>query len=155
MLLVWTLPWENMTLGQANQLIVISALIKSAVVRSARYLQALQEKRYIEDTKILEPEAFGLLLNAFQNAKKEGLAECVLVKVRVSDGETLQELSETVYKHLRQTDIMGISEGGLRILLSNTSPSDADFVVSRFEKLGIETEIVEDGIVCLRPDRVS
>ena len=103
----------------------------------------------------MEPEAFGLLLNAFQNAKKEGLAECVLVKVRVSDGETLQELSETVYKHLRQTDIMGISEGGLRILLSNTSLSDADFVVSRFEKLGIETEIVEDGIVCLRPDRVS
>ena len=155
MLLVWTLPWENMTLGQANQLIVISALIKSAVVRSARYLQALQEKRYIEDTKILEPEAFGLLLNAFQNAKKEGLAECVLVKVRVGDGETLQELSENVYKHLRQTDIMGISEGGLRILLSNTSHSDADFVISRFEKLGIETEIVEDGIVCLRPDRVS
>ena len=50
---------------------------------------------------------------------------------------------------------MGISEGGLRILLANTSYADADFVKDRFDKIGIDTEIVEDGIVCLRPDRVS
>ena len=155
MLMVWTLPWENMTLGQANQLVIISALIKGAVVRSARYLQALQEKRYIEGTKILEEEAFGLLLSAFQNAEREGLAECVLVKVNVKPGETLQFLSEKIYQHLRQTDIMGLSEDGLKILLSNTSPSDAEYVKNRFDKLGIDTEIVEDGIVCLRPDRVS
>ncbi|MBR4341762.1 MAG: NAD(P)-dependent oxidoreductase [Lachnospiraceae bacterium] len=155
LLLVWTLPWENMTLGQANQLVVISALIKGAVVRSARYLQALQEKRYIEGTKILEPDAFGPLLTAFQNAEREGLAECVLVKVKIKEGETLQQLSDKIYQHLRQSDIMGLSDGGLRILLANTSLNDAEFVKSRFDKLGIDTEIVEDGIVCLRPDRVS
>ena len=155
LLLVWTLPWENMTLGQANQLIVISALIKSAVVRSARYLQALQEKRYIEGTKILEADAFEPLLTAFQNAEREGLAECVLFKVRIKDGETLQQLSDKIYQHLRQTDIMGISEGALKILLANTTIADAEFVKNRFDKLGIDTEMVEDGIVCLRPDRVS
>ena len=64
-------------------------------------------------------------------------------------------MSEKIYKHLRQTDIMGLSDDGLMILLSNTSPSDAEFVKDRFDKLGIDTETVEDGIVCLRPDRVS
>ena len=103
----------------------------------------------------MEAEAFGLLLNAFQNAEREGLAECVLVRVNVKEGETLQFLSEKIYKHLRQTDIMGLSDDGLMILLSNTSPSDAEFVKDRFDKLGIDTETVEDGIVCLRPDRVS
>ena len=155
MLMIWTLPWENMTLGQANQLVVISALIKSAVVRSTRYLQALQEKRYIPGTKVLEPEAFGLLLNAFQNAEKNGLAECVLVKINMKDGDTLKVVSDNLGEHLRQTDIMGMVDGGLRVLLSNTSRNDADFVQKRFDKIGVDSEIVEDGIVCLRPDRVS
>ena len=154
-LMIWTLPWENMTLGQANQLVVISALIKSAVVRSTRYLQALQEKRYIAETKVLEPEAFGLLLNAFQNAEKEGLAECVLVKINMKDGDNLKAVSDYLYDHLRQSDIMGIVDGGLRVLLANTSRNDADFVQKRFDKIGVDSEIVEDGIVCLRPDRVS
>ena len=155
MLMVWTLPWENMTLGQANQLIVISALIKGAVVRSTRYLQALQEKRYIEGTKVLEEEAFGLLLNAFQNAEKNGLAECVLVRINMREGENLHSLSANLYQHLRQSDIMGIEDGTLHVLLANTSRNDADFVQKRFDKMGVDSEIVEDGIVCLRPDRVS
>ena len=155
MLMVWTLPWENMTLGQANQLIVISALIKGAVVRSTRYLQALQEKRYIEGTKVLEEEAFGLLLNAFQNAEKNGLAECVLVRINMREGENLHNLSANLYQHLRQSDIMGLAEGTLHVLLANTSRNDADFVQKRFDKMGVDSEIVEDGIVCLRPDRVS
>ncbi len=154
-LMIWTLPWENMTLGQANQLVVISALIKSAVVRSTRYLQALQEKRYIPGTKVLEPEAFGLLLNAFQNAEKNGLAECVLVKINMKEDDSLKAVSDNLFEHLRQTDIMGLVDGGLRVLLSNTSRGDADFVQKRFDKIGVDSEIVEDGIVCLRPDRVS
>ena len=154
-LMIWTLPWENMTLGQANQLVVISALIKGAVVRSTRYLQALQEKRYIEGTKVLEAEAFGLLLNAFQDAEKNGLAECVLVKINMRDGENLKGVSNELYQHLRQSDIMGIADGGLHVLLANTSRNDADFVQKRFDKIGVDSEIVEDGIICLRPDRVS
>ena len=154
-LMVWTLPWENMTLGQANLLVVISALIKGAVVRSTRYLQALSEKRYIEGTKVLEADAFGPLLAAFQNAERDGLAECVLVRVIPKKGETIYSLSDKISHSLRQSDIMGMTDDGLEILLANTSRSDAAFVEKRFDNLGIDTEIVEDGVVCLRPDRVS
>ena len=154
-LMVWTLPWENMTLGQANLLVVISALIKGAVVRSTRYLQALSEKRYIEGTKVLEADAFGPLLAAFQNAERDGLAECVLVRVIPKKGDNVYTLSDKISHSLRQSDIMGMTDDGLEILLANTSRSDAAFVEKRFETIGIDTEIVEDGVVCLRPDRVS
>ena len=154
-LMVWTLPWENMTLGQANLLVVISALIKGAVVRSTRYLQALSEKRYIEGTKVLEADAFGPLLAAFQNAERDGLAECVLVSVITKPGDNVYTLSDKIAHSLRQSDIMGMTDDGLQILLANTSRSDAAFVEKRFENLGIDIEIVEDGVVCLRPDRVS
>lgn len=154
-LMIWTLPWENMTLGQANMLVVISALIKGAVVRSARYLQALQEKRYIEGTKILEPDAFGSLRTAFQNAERDGLAECVLLRIKSKPGDNIYSIGEKAARLLRQTDIMGMAEDGLQILLANTTRADSEFVEKRFANNGIETEIVEDGVVCLRPDRVS
>ncbi|MBR3580473.1 MAG: NAD(P)-dependent oxidoreductase [Lachnospiraceae bacterium] len=154
-LMIWTLPWENMTLGQANMLVVISALIKGAVVRSTRYLQALQEKRYIEGTKILEPDAFGPLLSAFQNAERDGLAECVLLRLKSKPGDNIYSIGEKAARLLRQTDIMGMAEDGLQILLANTTRADSEFVEKRFANNGIETEIVEDGVVCLRPDRVS
>ncbi|MBQ5934023.1 MAG: NAD(P)-dependent oxidoreductase [Lachnospiraceae bacterium] len=154
-LMIWTLPWENMTLGQANMLVVISALIKGAVVRSTRYLQALQEKRYIEGTKILEPDAFGPLLSAFQNAERDGLAECVLFRIKLKPGDNIYSIGEKAARLLRQTDIMGMAEDGLQILLANTTRADSEFVEKRFANNGIETEIVEDGVVCLRPDRVS
>ncbi|MBQ6024403.1 MAG: NAD(P)-dependent oxidoreductase [Lachnospiraceae bacterium] len=154
-LMIWTLPWENMTLGQANMLVVISALIKGAVVRSTRYLQALQEKRYIEGTKILEPDAFGPLLSAFQNAERDGLAECVLFRIKLKPGDNIYSIGEKAALLLRQTDIMGMAEDGLQILLANTTRADSEFVEKRFANNGIETEIVEDGVVCLRPDRVS
>ena len=154
-LMIWTLPWENMTLGQANMLVVISALIKGAVVRSTRYLQALQEKRYIEGTKILEPDAFGPLRTAFQNAERDGLAECVLFRIKSKPGDNIYSIGEKAARLLRQTDIMGMAEDGLQILLANTTRADSEFVEKRFANNGIETEIVEDGVVCLRPDRVS
>jgi hypothetical protein len=50
---------------------------------------------------------------------------------------------------------MGMAEDGLQILLANTTRADSEFVEKRFANNGIETEIVEDGVVCLRPDRVS
>lgn len=37
-LMVWGIPWERMTLGQANMLTVIGYLIQNAVVRANRYL---------------------------------------------------------------------------------------------------------------------
>ena len=38
-LMVWGIPWERMTLGQANMLTVIGYLIQNAVVRANRYLR--------------------------------------------------------------------------------------------------------------------
>ena len=64
-------------------------------------------------------------------------------------------MSNKVAHLLRQTDIMGMTEDGLQILLANTTRADSAFVEKRFKNQGIDTEIVEDGVVCLRPDRVS
>ena len=150
--MVWTMPWENMTLGQANQLVVISALIKNAIIRSSRYLEALAEKRYIEGTKILSKEAFEDLMRAYLNAEREGLAECVLLRILVPQYEYIQ-VGMKLERLLRESDIMGILDDDcLYVLLSNTQKSDSHFAINRIIDNGIECEFVEDGVECLQEE---
>lgn len=82
-IMMWGLSWEKMTLGQANFLTVVSYLIQNAVLRAQRYMQALEEKRYSQNSRILEPEAFESLVQAYMKAKLKNLVECVLIKVDV------------------------------------------------------------------------
>lgn len=143
-LMVWGIPWERMTLGQANMLTIIGYLIQNAVVRATRYMSALEEQRYIKGTNILEEEAFTSLVRAYLNAKAKNLTECTLVSIEtgmMTKARTSQELSPLV----RQTDYLGeLEDGKIYALLSNTSTSDAEFVRKRFIEKGFPCQIEED-----------
>lgn len=148
LIFVWGIPWENMTLGQANQLTVVSALIQDAVLRANRYLAVLENDRYIGDSRMLDAEAFSGLLHAYQEAIAKGLTECTILKVLPRNGETMEETGLSLSTTLRQTDYMGILEDGqLYALLSNTNAEGAKLVMSRFLERGFATELVEDTIV--------
>ena len=67
MIMLWGLSWEKMTLGQANFLTVVSYLIQNAVLRSQRYMQALEEKRYTQGSRLLETDAFESLVQAYMD----------------------------------------------------------------------------------------
>lgn len=154
MIFIWSLSWENMTLGQANQFVVVTSLIKNAVMRANRYLEALEETRYIEGTKILAPAAFEGLVKAFQNAEREGLSECVILRIFTNQG-LYPTAARALEDKMRDTDLLGeMEDGSLCVILANTTPGDAQFVRERFMTAGYLSEIVEDGVVCLRPDRV-
>ena len=136
-IMVWGIPWERMTLGQANLLKVISYLIQNAVLRSNRYMAALKSQRYIGDTKIMEMEAFSSLVNAYENAKLKGLTECTLLCLDARI-EEYREIGDRVSEMLRQTDYLGVlGDKKLYILLANTNSKDAEPVINRFEAQGL------------------
>ena len=141
-LMLWGLPWDRMNLAESNRLTVISYLIQNAVVRANRYLEALHERRYLENSSILEKDAFAQLVNAFFDAKRNGLTECSLVQVTCGE-ENYKEAAEILGKKLRQTDYVGLLEGGLYVLLSNTDEQNARGVISRFAEEGYESTIVD------------
>lgn len=66
---------KNEPFGQANFLTVVSYLIQNAVLRAQRYMQALEEKRYSQNSRILEPEAFESLVQAYMKAKLKNLVD--------------------------------------------------------------------------------
>lgn len=147
-IMLWGLNWEKMTLGQANFLTVVSYLIQNAVLRAQRYMQALEEQRYSGHSRILEPEAFESLIQAYMNAELKNLVECVLIKVDVGK-ESYREIDEHMSQQMRDSDYLGMMpDGNLYILLTNTTRESAAIVQERFEKNGYKTECMEKMAVC-------
>lgn len=148
-IMLWGLSWEKMTLGQANFLTVVSYLIQNAALRAQRYMNALEEKRYKNGSNILGEEAFESLVQAYAQAKIKDLAECVLLKVNVSD-ERYKEIDENMTGKLRGSDYLGLrSDGRLYVLLANATKESAVFVQKRFEENGYQTEVMENMEICL------
>ncbi|MCR4960866.1 MAG: NAD(P)-dependent oxidoreductase [Lachnospiraceae bacterium] len=145
--MLWGLSWENMTLGEANKLVIISALIQNAVLRANRYILALEDQRYEEGTKMLEKDSFRTLLDAFLKAEKEDLTECSVIRVK-TDQSNRADVIGIIEKSLRTSDYLG-NLGGSEVyaLLSNTTEEGATFVLNRFLEKGLEAAIVEEGTI--------
>lgn len=142
-LMVWGIPWENMTLGQANHLVVISSLIQNAVLRANRYLASLEKQRYIEDTQMLNSEAFSILTQAYLKARTKKLTECTLLEIKVRP-DSYKRAGKLLSARLRQTDYLGtLKDGRLYALLANTNETDAGYVIQRFAELGFVSSITE------------
>ncbi len=143
-LMVWGIPWERMTLNQANMLTVIGYLIQNAVLRANRYIAALESQRYMEGTKILETDAFVSLVRAYLRAKNKGLTECTVLRIEM-EGKDLETAGEELSKQMRQSDYLGkMADGQLYALLSNTNQKDSDFVIRRFKDIGYQSYIREE-----------
>ncbi len=137
-LMLWGIPWERMTLGEANRLTIVGFLIQNAVVRANRYLEALRNRRYVEGTNVLEESAFTLLAKAFFDAREKGLTEYVLLEI-LAEGENYEKVAGTLGSSIRQSDYMGILNGGrLYVLLSNTNRENAGGIMERFRSAGYE-----------------
>ncbi len=141
-IMVWGIPWEAMTLGQANLMSVISSLIREAVLRAGRYMKALEDERHEKGTNVLSKEAFSALVRVFRTAHAKGVTDCTILKYA---GQNAVSRSEEVRAYLRQSDYIGSMEDGcLYILLPNADSRDAQFVIQRLDDNGFEVSIVEE-----------
>ena len=139
--MLWGVPWQRMTLAEANRFAIIGQLIQSAVVRANRYLEALRSQRYIEGTNLLAEEAFTSLVKAFFEAQDQGLTECTLLEV-LTNGQDCELAAEALRSCVRQTDYMGLlQDGKLYLLLSNTESKNAGYVVNRLRDAGYESRL--------------
>ena len=139
-LMIWGIPWERMNLAEVNRLTVVGYLIQNAVVRANRYLNALKEQRYVEGTQILDTEAFTQLVHAFEDAKRNGLTECTLVKI--DSDKKLEKKGKKISVLLRQSDYIGTMEDSLYVLLPNTDQKNAVYVVKRIREIGFDSHVV-------------
>lgn len=140
-IMIWRLPWEKMTLGQASVLTVTSLLIQNAVLRANRFLDMLQSERFIEGTRILRQDAFSEILEAYQNAAKQHLTEYTLLQLKTGAGETPIALANRAVAYMRENDYLGQgADGKAYVLLANTSAKNAGYAIERLKGGGIQAE---------------
>lgn len=138
-ILLWSIPYEQMTLYQSNLLTVVGALVYSVVVRDADYLEVLAYRRYIPETVILQEDAFKEMLDIYTNATEKGYAELSVFYI-YSDSIPLKELSGRIKPLLRGTDYVGaMSDGNLAVLLTNTNENESIYVKKRLEEKNLRT----------------
>lgn len=138
-LMIWDLPWQRMTLAEANRLTIVGHLIQNAVLRANRYLETLKEQRYMKGTNMLAQEAFTVLAKAFFQARDKGLTECALLEIETKEAG-LERAAAVLGRSMRQSDYMGVMKGGkLCVLLSNTDEKNAGRVIERFKNAGYES----------------
>lgn len=90
MIMAWGISWERMTLGQADLLMVVSYLIQNAVLRAARYITMLENRRYQEDKLVMEQEAFTSLVRVFLEARENHLTECAILRLVIPEEKLRQ-----------------------------------------------------------------
>ncbi|MCI8304597.1 MAG: NAD(P)-dependent oxidoreductase [Lawsonibacter sp.] len=142
--MLWGIPWQRMTMAEANRLAVIGQMVQTAVVRANQYLDALSSQRYVEGSRLMAGDAFLHLARAFLGARDQGLTECALLEVPVPDRNCVAAAS-ALSSSTRQSDYMGsVRDGVLYVLLSNTSSENAGIIQKRFLAAGYESRLIEE-----------
>lgn len=144
MLMLWSIPFERMTIDESDRLIVIGKLIQKSVRQSTAYLDLLKDRRYEEGSPALQESAFEEYKEVYRTAGSKNLCEYILLRV-LGEKETLKEKSIEIGNTLRDTDRIGYgNDGTLQILLTSTDKKGCEFVQKRLLEKGIETEVIEE-----------
>lgn len=110
------------------------------MLKANRYLQALQDRRYIKDSYVMEEATFSKLIEAYKRAGRKKLTQYALLRIQAAP-EEVKEKAELIRKHLRQSDYLGQRGGCIYALLSNTGEDGAQIVVKRLSENGLASAI--------------
>jgi nucleoside-diphosphate-sugar epimerase len=139
---LWDLPFDKKNLHYSNLLKVVGTLIYNAVARSARYLDALAHKRLIVGTQLLKKDAFQEMLGVYQKVSDMGLAQYCVLKIKLDELTTREEMDQKIRACVRQTDIVGmIKKQKIGIILSNSTEIDGQIVKDRLAAAGIVAKL--------------
>lgn len=153
-IVIWSVKFEQYSTYYYNLFKVICGLVQASLVRAALFLEANYEKMYIPFTRILNHDAFMDALKIHTEMKKNKIADYQLVMVDKAK-INMQEMYPKISEEIRAADLIGLcNDGSYYILLSHANESNAEDVIERLRKLGING-LVETTKIALNQSSVS
>lgn len=138
--MLWTRDLTKINLYQSNMLALLCHLIEAAMSRAKVYWNELSGQ-YIDGTNILQEDGFLKMLDLCEQGRRENKVLYTLLHVpkqAVEKDRTF--VYEKAGRLVRETDYVGQTPDGLRIILMNANEQESDYVVQRFQKSGIPVE---------------
>lgn len=144
-IMLWTKELSKINLHESNMLALICRLIEASMARAATYWNRLANL-YIEGTNVLREEEFDKMYQICQDGSQQNKLEYTALRI---PSMSLKRMGQQCYARIgslvRQTDILGEKKGDICVLLMNTDEKEADYVIQRFQKAGVEIEIGIEG----------
>ena len=139
--MLWSIPFERMTIDESNRLTVLCKLILKSVNRARERLELLNNERCSDGGRVLKAEAFGELLDTYREAEKKSMTDYVLLKVSPPDTDT-QTCIPVISEMLHSAGYIGYGkDGGLYILLTGTGKEECESLMSSLGQKGIRTVV--------------
>lgn len=141
LIFLWHVEVEQRSLYYVNLFKILRDLAQMSLLRAFDYNQAVYEKQYIENTHIMNAEAFDEVLANYAALSEKKVSTYVLLEVDVQ-GRSYEEMNALFEKKIRANDIMGASTNGkLRFLLAQATEKDLQYVLPRFEGYDVEVKL--------------
>lgn len=138
-IMLWSIPFERMTIDESNRLTVLCKLIKKSVKRAEEYMELLKEKRCSLGGLALNTQAFAELVDIFREAKRNGMTDYYLLKVTSKDAESAVSVINSL---LNPFSCIGYGEdGGINILIIGTERQECDRIRAELNQNGISTAV--------------
>ena len=143
MIFLWHADMGQRSLYYVNLFKILRDLVQMSLLRAYDYGNALVEKQYISGTHIMNAEYFEECVQNFAALAEKKVSTYVMLEFDIN-GHTLKEANEMLTGKIRLNDILGITnDGKLRLILSQASEKDIEFILPRFEGLDITVTVVK------------
>ncbi len=143
MIFLWHADASQRTLYYVNLFKILRDLVQMSLLRAHDYGNALAEKQYLADTHIMNAEYFEECVQNFAALAEKKVSTYVMLEFDLN-GHTLKEANDMLIGKIRLNDILGMTnDGKLRLILSQATEKDIEFILPRFEGLGITVTVVK------------
>lgn len=142
LIFLWHANMDQRSLYYVNLFKILRDLVQMSLLRAFDYNQAVYQKQYIENTRIMQTDAFAECVRNFHALAEKKVSTYVLLEID-NEGRSFAEMDALLGSKVRANDVLGASpDGKVRLLLSQASEKDLPFVLPRFESLGLSVNIL-------------
>lgn len=143
LIFIWHTTTEQRSLYYVNLFRILRDLVQMSLLRAYDYNQAIYSQQYIENTHIMNVEAFEENLKNIKALAEKKVSSFVLLEFE-NEGRSFTEMEELLQRKVRTNDILGATEDGkVRLLLSGAAEKDLPFILPRFESTGLTISVIQ------------
>ena len=143
MILLWHANMDQRSLYYVNLFKILRDLVQMSLLRAYDYHMALSEKQYVKHTRIMQAEYFEECMKDFAALAEKKVSSNIMLEFDLN-GHSLEEADAMLAGKIRVTDMMGLTaDGKLRIILSQATEKDLDFILPRFEGLDMVPTVLK------------
>ncbi len=143
LIFLWHANVDQRSLYYVNLFKILRDLVQMSLLRAFDYNQAIHQQQYIENTHIMNAQAFAECLQNFEALSEKKVSAHVLLEVD-NAGRSFEQMDALLASKVRGNDVLGATvEGKVRVLLSQAGEKDLPFILPRFENLGLKVTVLQ------------